>query len=70
MRGEGGGCLNKRWSPTDNLNINKRRSPNKREGLKVVLRQKWQPVLINYGDCFGKFQSVRGVSQQAAFMGS
>ena len=37
--------------PTDNLNINKREVPSKRwvgEGsLKIVLGQKWQPVMTN-----------------------
>ena len=47
----GGGGLNKRGGgPTDDLNINKRGSPNKRGGgLKNALGQKWQPVMTNYG---------------------
>ena len=41
--GEG---LNKRWGPTDNLNINKWGVQIKRGGgLKNVLGQKWQPDL-------------------------
>ena len=41
---------------TDNLNINKRgegERADKRRGLKIVLSQKWQPVITKYGDCFG-----------------
>ena len=44
--GEGGGLKN-------NLYINKWGGPNKRGGLKSVLRQNWQPVSINHRDCFG-----------------
>ena len=41
------GGLNKKGSPTNNLNINKRRGPNKAlgGGLENVLGQKWQPVI-------------------------
>ena len=50
------GGLNKRRSPTDNLNINKRGVQIKvcvggggGEGLKNVLGQKWQPCITNEG---------------------
>ena len=55
-----GGSLNKRQGgrgPTDNLNINKQvgEEGSKENGgsLNIVLSQNWQPVLTNYGDCFG-----------------
>ena len=40
---------------TDILNINKQGEgfQNKRGGgLKIILGQKWEPVVTNYGDCF------------------
>ena len=51
-KGRGGGV----GGSTDNLNINKRGEgggADKRRGLKIVLRQKWQHFITNYGDCFG-----------------
>ena len=45
----GGGDLNTREGPTDNLNINKRGVQIKGGGLKNVLGQKWQPGITNYG---------------------
>ena len=47
------GSVNKRGGLKNNLNINKRGGPNKMGSLKIVLSQKWQPVITNYGDCFG-----------------
>ena len=41
--------LIKGGDPTDNLNINKRGVQIKRGGLRIVIRQKWQPVITNYG---------------------
>ena len=75
MGGGGGGALNKRECPTDNLNINKREGPNKKGegvglGLKIVLGQKWKPVRTNCGIASAKSRSAREESHRPAFMGN
>ena len=63
------GGLNKRRSPTNNLNINKRGAPNKRGVWKLFSAKSGNQLPLIMGIALAKFRSARGASHQPAFMG-
>ena len=63
------GGLNKRRSPTDNLNINKRGVQIKRVGWKLFSIRSGSQLPLIMGIALAKSQSARGVFHQPAFIG-